>query len=338
MSFVTLQRYLLRGDDKQEVATRRVIALLLQGISLHAVEGEPADAAQFRSDMERIQASLDEEASPDVLLVSAGAAVQALQAYNQRTAIFIKRQSNDFRKMIAMLAETIITIGTGNQQALTNLKDIELKLEGAGALEDVESVKQKLDECLQSVREEAARQKLQSEAAIQNLQRSLDDVQNSMSGGSNLDAATGLPGREAAERAMQEAMKAPGRKYIATFVVSRLQAINARFGYAVGDEVIRVCKEHLEKNLSKSDRLFRWQGPTLLALMERPEPIDRVRNDIKRIAEVRIEKTFTIQGRTVLLPISVTWSAVGLIPPLANMVKQIQTFVASQSPGGISDV
>ena len=75
MSLVTLQRY-LRGDDKNLTASRRVIEILLQGMTMHAVEGDPADLRQFRSDLDRIQATMEEEASPDVMLVSAGAALR----------------------------------------------------------------------------------------------------------------------------------------------------------------------------------------------------------------------------------------------------------------------
>jgi hypothetical protein len=78
--------------------------------------------------------------------------------------------------------------------------------------------------------------------------------------------------------------------------------------------------------------MFRWNGPAIVMLLERPEPLDVVRGQLKRILEVKVEETFDLGHRSVLIPISTAWSAFRLVSPMALAVNQVQTFIASQTP------
>ncbi len=146
------------------------------------------------------------------------------------------------------------------------------------------------------------------------------------------DAATGLPGKEAAEAAIFEGLKAGKRLYVATVVISRMQSINARFGYEVGDQVLLTCKESVEKQLSPGDQMFRWVGPAMVLLLERADTLDVVRAQLKRILDAKIEETYSLGTRAVMIPISMAWSSFKLVSQVAIAVRQIQTFIASQSP------
>ena len=73
-------------------------------------------------------------------------------------------------------------------------------------------------------------------------------------------------------------------------VCSRVQAVNARFGYTVGDRMLGAFAEHFKKGLSARDQLFRWQGPVLVVLLERAERIERVRTEIRQFADVRLTR------------------------------------------------
>jgi GGDEF domain-containing protein len=127
-------------------------------------------------------------------------------------------------------------------------------------------------------------------------------------------------------------MESPQGKFVVIAVCSRVQAVNARFGYTVGDRMLGAFAEHFKKGLSARDQLFRWQGPALVALLERAERIERVRTEIRQFADVKFDKTTEVGQRTVLIPISASWSIFALAPPLETFMTQLEAFAAAQAP------
>lgn len=131
---------------------------------------------------------------------------------------------------------------------------------------------------------------------------------------------------------MPKGLKAGTRSYVVTLVINRMQSINARFGYYIGDQILRTCRESIEKQLSPGDQMFRWAGPAMVLVLERADTLEVVRGQLKRILDARIEETYSLGSRAVLIPIAMAWSAFKLVSPVPIAVRQIQTFIASQSP------
>ena len=329
---ISLRSYLSR-DTEAETAYRRIIGLFLQGISLHSVEGDKADHERFREDIEKCLAVLSPETPVSELLVVVGGALRAMEEYNQRTSKFVRRQNTELQHMLAMLTQTVISIGAGSEQSVKRLQNIEKSIESTQAVEDIQILKLRLSECLEAVRDEAIRQQRDGQDAIESLKKELQSSQELMGCTEvkvDLDGATGLHGKAEADRAIRAAMESPQGKFVVIAVCSRVQAVNARFGYAVGDKILQALAEHFKKGLAARDQLFRWQGPALLALIERSERIDRVRTEIRQFADLRLDKTIEVGQRTVLIPISATWSIYPLIPPLDAFLKQLDAFTAAQ--------
>ena len=331
MSLTTLKAYLTGTDE--EGMFRRVISLLLQGISLHAVEGDRADYDRFRNDFERIQASLGKEASGQELLVATGAANQALADYGQRTTRFIRQQGAVLHNMISMLTQTMVSIGAGSESSAEHLQAIEKELAHAVVIEDVQTLKLRLGECLKNLREEVVRQKAQAQEQARHLQQHVeharDCVQDPPDVDGEIDSATGLRTRSAAKTAFHAALQTAGRKYVVAAVVNRIQSVNRHFGYAVGDQLLRKFSDLFGATLAKTDRLFRWRGPALVALLEREESIHAVQAEIRRINSKRIEGVLEV-GEGALLPVSASWLVLALDSSAADMAKAIEKFIASQ--------
>jgi GGDEF domain-containing protein len=321
MSLTTLKAYLTGVDE--EGMFRRVISLLLQGISLHAVEGDRADYDRFRNDFDRIQASLGKEASGPELLVATG----------QRTTRFIRQQGAVLHNMISMLTQTMVSIGAGNESSAEHLQAIEKELAHAVVIEDVQALKLRLAECLKNLREEVVRQKAQAKAQARQLQQHVeharDCIQDPPDVDCEIDSATGLRTRSAAKTAFHAALQTPGRKYVVAAVVNRIQSVNRHFGYAVGDQLLKKFSDLFGATLAKTDRLFRWRGPALVALLEREESIHAVQAEIRRINSKRIEGVLEV-GEGALLPVSASWLVLALDSSAADMAKAIEKFIASQ--------
>ena len=331
---ISLKSYLSR-DTEAETAYRRIIGLFLQGISLHAVEGDKADHERFREDIDKCLSVLSPKTPVSELLLVVGGALRAMEDYNQRTSKFVHRQNTELQHMLSMLTQTIITIGASSEHSVNRLQSIEKSIESTRAVEDIQILKLRLSECLEEVRVEARRQQRDGRDALENLKKELEssqEVMGSLKIKGDRDAATGLPGKSEADRAIRAAIESPQGKFLVIAVCSRVQAVNARFGYSVGDRLLKALAEHFQKGLSASDQLFRWQGPALVALIERSERLERVRSEIRQFADIRLDKTVEVGQRTVLIPISAIWAIFPIAPPLDAFMRQLEAFTAAQTP------
>jgi GGDEF domain-containing protein len=143
----------------------------------------------------------------------------------------------------------------------------------------------------------------------------------------DLDPVTELPCEAAARGQFLAALQSGELRHVVVFVLGSAQRINLRFGRATGDEVVRANSSGMSPaQLQSGDRMFRWPGPAVVALLSTTEPFDRIRARMKRFLEKPIERDFDINGRSVLIPLSIAWSVFPLSVPLAGVNRQIHDF------------
>ncbi len=317
-----------------EQALRKVVSVLLEKIGTVAVRGDPAEHFAFRTEMNELRDRATNEASPERLFITAGEAVQAMENYNLRVAGLIRKQALELLAVVAMITETAEGIAGENARPVQRLQEIARKFEQAGTLEDFRALKSQLADCLQSFREEMARQKAESDMTIRSLQHEIQR-RPAMGGGvssDELDPVTGLFRQAAGLQAMHAATGSGRRLYVVAMVVKGVQSVNARFGFEVGDRMLRAFKAKMERHLLHADRMFRWDGPAIVVLMDRVEPISQVRSQIRRMLDSHIDESFDVDGRSVLIPIAAEWLAFPLLPPVSLAGRQIQSFIAGQAP------
>src|SRR5262249_53610601 len=132
-------------------------------------------------------------------------------------------------------------------------------------------------------------------------------VESARPAGSNIDACTGLPKRAAAEAAIQEIAGVGSNAYVAVFYLHRMALTNARFGEAIGNQVIQYCSPHVAATLTKAkDALFRWSGPAFVAILEREESLPAASSEIQRIVAAPLSRFFETPSRSVFLPIKLS--------------------------------
>jgi len=326
---VSLKRYLNRTGE--EVVLRQAVSLLLEKFASAAVVADERDFQAFRSDIEQLRAHADSDIAADGLLVDIGSATQALETYNRGITRFLHRQSAEMQSIVGMMTETVLKIGGEHTRSARRLQEIGDRMEGAGNVKDLVAMKSLLGDCLSSFRDETLRQKAEAENLIGDLRREIEATRERTGADTrDLDPATELPTRDACLRAMHGAVAGGKRSYVATMVVNRVQSINARFGHRAGDRVLHGFGEFVEQQLAPSDRLFRWTGPAVVALLERTEPLEDVRRQIRKMLEAHLDQTFEIEGRSVMIPVSAAWSVFPLITTVSTAERQINTFIASQ--------
>jgi diguanylate cyclase (GGDEF)-like protein len=312
----------------------RVIRLLLQGIALHAVEGDRQDHEKFRKDMQELLDAVGDNPSTSVLLVTTGSALKTLENYNQSTTRYLRMQGAELQNMIGMLTRTVATLGSGSDRSVTRLREIEGQLEKASEIQDVRMLKLRMEQCLESIREEAQKQKLESSKIVEGLQSDIQQTQERIRPApiSVPDPVTGLPARPDAEAAFAEAAAGTKQSFVVLLAVDRVELINGRFGYAAGDEVLRLYLEALQTRLAATDRIFRWTGPAFVVLLERPSRLESVRDQFRSVVPVKMEKTIHASNRSAMVSISATWTVFSVSPPVASLIVQLDKFLANRSP------
>jgi GGDEF domain-containing protein len=320
-----------RNLNEDEFAFRRVLSIFLEKVATGCVQCDNIEHHAFRAEMRQLQDQAENFVSPAIMLATAGSAAQAMENYNLEISELLRKQSRELQSIVAIITETALKIGGGNTRATQRLEELGQRFERAGALDDLRALKTSLKDCLASFREEVVRQKAESDGAIRALHLEIERRPSGTNVPSDrYDRVTGLPRQTAGLLAMQAALQSKKHLYVVAMVVKGVQSVNARFGFGFGDRMLRVFKEQVEAKLLRSDRIFRWDGPALVVLMDRIDPIGQVRGNIRRILDEHMEQTFQLDGRSIRIPITAEWITFPLVPPMETAAKQIQSFIAGQ--------
>ncbi len=318
-----------------------MIGSLLDGIVVHAVRGGGTDYLQLESEVRAVRQSICPEISPGDLLVATGTALKALHHYNRKTSASNQAQAVELRQITGMLTEAIVNLAEAGSTNVSRLQLIERHLERAADVEDVRQLKQQLSECLVQLREEKLRQGAASDSVIGGLSNGLRVARahhepnmpaDAKAESTALDFTTGLRTRPAAEAALSDCIDKRRTAYAALFVVDHLHGVNARFGRAVGDQVITLFTQHLRQKLRPEDTVFRWSGPAFLALLDRDGTLETVRMDLVPVTKARLEKTVEFKGRSVLLPLHFSCNLLAVSPTdrASLLIDKLDSFIAGK--------
>ena len=329
MSLLSLKKYLNSPEDL--LVMRRVISLLLHGMALHAIEIDKTQYDDHRSCLDHLQSSITEQASGQELLVVAGQAMQALADYSRNTTRLIRQQAAVSQNMISMLTQTLISVGAGSEASAQRLQNIEGQLTQAVMIDDLRQVKSSLNDCLTEVRQAAIKQKSEAQGLISQLQKEVEQAKQELDPSSATDSVTGLPAQAAALATLDETLQSPKFYFVAVVVFNRLQSINARFGHEAGDLAFRKISERFSSQLLSGDKVFRWRGPAVIAVLHRERPVQWVQTDIRKICQGFTEETLEVGKRRVMVPVSASWMVIPLDVSRAHIVKSIDNFVANQT-------
>ncbi len=217
--------------------------------------------------------------------------------------------------MVAMLSHTMADFSATNAASISQLQELRKSIQEAGAIDDMGALQTRLSECLESIQNETKRQQDDSARIAQ-----LEDKK--MPGGrakapivpEDIDPLTGLGLRVQAEKAIQDACDDSLQTYAGVFLVDRIQVISSRFGVSLGDKLVLFFLQYLSQGLSPSDQIFRWSRGAFVAVMERQESFEHVKRELARLFSRRIEQTFEMGDRSVVIPVASTW----MVAPLSG--------------------
>jgi diguanylate cyclase (GGDEF)-like protein len=324
---ISIKKFLSK-DDEAERALSQAVQMLIDGIGKHAAVGDPDVAARFRESIQEISDELASANDPEQVLTKVGSVVKTLEDHSRRTDRNHKLQINELQGMMKMLTSTVAVVSKTSETHATRLHAIENQITSASMLDDVRLIRTKLSACLDDIRAESERHQKENGQIVSDLTRALEQTQirSSVIESTGQDSITGLPGRAEAEAALATSPPANLQIYTVVLVLDRLHTLNVRFGRQVGDEVLQAFANIVRKQLSPSDVLFRWSGPTLVAMLLRPGALSDVRCEVARVVDTKMEHTIVTSSRSLLLPISARWSVFPAMAAPRILYQRIDTF------------
>jgi diguanylate cyclase (GGDEF)-like protein len=139
------------------------------------------------------------------------------------------------------------------------------------------------------------------------------------------DSITHLMNRPQAEAALVEACASQMEQCAVILLVDRMQLYNQRYGWEVGDKVLRFFADFVKGAFKVADKAYRWTGPSVLLL---PGAVGKVNDEVRRVMEPRLQFEVEISWRTVLLPIGTKWTVLPLTVDPRLLVNRIDAFVS----------
>src|SRR5580704_3029482 len=331
---ISLKRLLaLDGDDARSHS--RLAWLLLEAVACHAVESDPGELQSFQTCLREIVAKMEQSKNDAAMLVLTGEAIKSIETYNRGVQRSLGSQIKELQAIASLFTRSMLQISKGTAGSAAKLRQIERQIEKSSQTEDLRILKTQLELSLGVICEEAAAQERRSEEVAGQLRDAMSRPESAAvlsEAVADLDMVTGLPNHRAAEQAIRSAITSRTSTYAVLFSVERLEVINGRFGFSVGDRILMLFGQHLAQRISQSDRLFRWRGPGFLAVLDRSGPEISIRAEMARMVSGRLEQEVELGGRSVLLPVSASWMLTSLVDSTVDKVsRKLDAFSAAQA-------
>jgi GGDEF domain-containing protein len=336
---ISIKKFFALDGEDAATSHSRLVWLILEAVASHAVEIDPMERQAFQASLRNLVTRLEQSPSSASSLVLTGEAIKSIETYNRGVQRALGSHIRELQSIVSLFTRSMLQVSKGSAASADKLHLIERQIEKAFQSEDLRALKVQLEQSLGTICEEKAEQERRSAQIGSQLQDAMSRPESAAvlsEAVGDLDLVTGLPNFRAAEKAIHAAIAAGTSTYAVLLSVDRVEVINSRFGFSVGDRILMLFGQHLAQRLSSTDRLFRWRGPGFLALLDRNGPEISIRAEVARMVSARLEQQIELGGRSVLLPVAASWMLTGLANSTMEKISQkLDGFSAGQlaAPG-----
>lgn len=292
---------LLDSTADEGALTLKAIAVFLDAIALRAIDYDSTKRTAYQRSMHLICERIGETGDPASLLLLADEAAKLTDDYNRGAEEHLRILNSEKQSALGVMIEGFIKICADSETAAQNLRFIERELGEASRLQDIRALKNQMAGCLEALARETTRQ----EKSTQGLQQQIG-IHNP--GGAIYDPVTGLSGAVPAENYIRGCTSSGQPIYALLLVLKSLDLVNRRYGYSAGDHLISRYGVTIAERLPANGRLFRWHGPSLLAVMPLPDSHEALNAEAARITTAPAEYVIEQDDRSVFLKPNATWT------------------------------
>ena len=302
---ISIRRHMAESPDQLTTALVRIPYALLEALANYSVKYDPVEFEKNRTALRKLRGDLEGVRNSTEALQATGAIVRTIEAYNRGVVTFMDQQAQEMNSVVTMCMGKLQELADGNGASAENLRRIGQTLEKANRSGDVRELKKELAESLQGVQREAAHQQEQS-ASIRTQARELIGKM----------AVPAAPRRTPthqpaclAPAALKRPCSRPSKRIFTPLaccsrsVWEPLPVASARNG---GKRLSPSVTRQIVSNLGTGDLLFRWKGPVLVALLERPPEERAVPPEVQRMTALHPEIVMEADGKTVKIPLKIS--------------------------------
>lgn len=307
-----------------------VCLLLLDGIARHALPFDREEYTRFCARVRGYSEALEKAREAAPMLEIAEEAVAAMKDYNREAQHVSGGQAVELRSMIEMLSQTLLMFAESGGESVKTLQTLRNQVETASRLDDIRVVRSRLGDSLRILSEETSRQR---ERNVQLQQEAVEAARlaagHKDGADAEVDALTGCLSRQKAEEGIAAQLDGSPPSYAAILVLDRLETINIRYGFDVGDAVLQSFVQQIAASIAPPDTLFIWRGPAFVALLKRSQRLDAVQAEVRNLAA---KQTIQVADLPLRIPITCA-SAVFCLEncgSAADVYKQIDRFIAER--------
>jgi GGDEF domain-containing protein len=280
---------------------------LLRGIQQNLGVEDAPDGGDFRAELAALEKQFTGPGNARQIVESA---VEVLSKYGTQASQAKVRQTG----VLAAGSELASAIQAlpGMQGDAERWNRIEQQIKSLTAQDNLEATKARLVSEIAAARAEALQESQKLGALFSGILGKLDipsgpaDQETKPDDAAyKADPLTGLPLRALAEIELTRVHGQPTEYFLALFVVKRLALINARFGYARGDEVLMKVVQHLAQLLSNFNNLFRWAPCAFLTVAPPDMKYPMLRSKVQTVELARLTPTLEWEGRSAMVPVAI---------------------------------
>ncbi len=143
------------------------------------------------------------------------------------------------------------------------------------------------------------------------------------------DAVTGLPSDSMARHALQSLYDSHQEAHLAIFRMDNLKVVNTRYGRDAGNRLLMEGSQVLAQAMHPKDRLFRWGGPSFLAVLDDRPSLDAVKGEMDRVVNRARDHNVLFEGRSVFFKVAISVMCLRALqfPDLNALAAKIEAFV-----------
>jgi GGDEF domain-containing protein len=270
-------------------------------------------------------AALGSEAPLADLMDLAANAMDALKQHNLHVVEYLRSKDIELQAKVRLLTDCITSVSSSSSENMRRLQQIKSQLLSTLDVKQIYSVRERLSQCLDSVLVEAERQRSEVDRAAAQVNRPSQRLNLPGAAGEapSADAATGLPARAQAEDAIAQCCQDEAAAFVAIMVINQVETLNRSLGGQSGDVILQRFAAFVRQQLPSIDQVFRWSGPTVVALLRRRSALE-VRSVIGPLLLQRL--TVRIVNPDVQVPVSARWTVLPLMASPTLLFHKMDVF------------
>jgi GGDEF domain-containing protein len=291
----------------EQTALENCLLSLLRGIQNNLVLPDTSGGQELRTQLAALEARFQATDNARELVDSA---VEILGRYGTQAKEAMASQKSGLTSAASELSNAIQAL-PGMQGNAERWNRVEDQIKALSPADNLDVAKARLCADVAVARAEALEERQKIGTLFSGMLSKLEtpaeqkarEAPQPESQGYKSDQLTGLPSRVKAEVELTRVHGQPVDCHLALFVVKRLALINAKFGYARGDEVLLKVVAHLAQLLPNFNNLFRWAPCAFLTIAPPNFTYKDLRSTVQAIELARLTPTLEWEGRSAMVPV-----------------------------------